>query len=237
MKLVFWFIVYFATKLHRPCTATDTTGNSSESRQVDSNTWRESTPSCQAGMIGMDLSAAFAILILQKMAEEAFVWKIAWVSIRSRRAFCFNVSRQWKVVGVLVTCTIYKQQRDRDSVMQHRWAFDDRLHDKPMSPFLTQGQSWLALSHSSLHSFIDVCCWAFPIVASWNGLNLTRSLPWILDIYYHTLPCQCRRLLLCVCVSVHGAKPKQQSAERLLEVPKAGMQHAQHKPNVEKESI
>lgn len=69
------------------------------------------------------------------------------------------------------------------------------------------GIFWLTLSPWA-------CCWASPVVASSNGLNLTPSLPWILDIYYHTLPCQCCRLLLkhmcfCACSQTKAAASRE----------------------------
>lgn len=94
------------------------------------------------------------------------------------------------------------------------------------------GHFWFALSHASLHSPLYVCCWASPLVASSSGLNLTPSLPWILDIYYHTLPCQCRRLLLkhmCFCAC---SQTKAAGYNCLLE----GMRSAENKNEQHKQS-
>lgn len=110
------------------------------------------------------------------------------------RAFCSNVSRQWTVLDVLVTCAIYKQQRMRqrhDSVIQHCCGV--RLYE--MS---------LELPKHICHIIPLYMLVAGPpkVVASSSGLNLTPSLPWLLDIYYHNLPCQCCvHLLKHMCVS------------------------------------
>lgn len=109
-----------------------------------------------------------------------------------------------RVVEV-VTCTIYKQLGDRDTIAWYSTV--GRLMTDYMSSLCLR-VSHRGIPGSPYHTPpftpLYVCCWASPVVAKSSRLNLTPSLPCISDIYYHTLPCQCRRLLLkhmCFCAS------------------------------------